>query len=115
MANFEVLQKLCLTMPESAEVPHFEKTSFRVKSKIFATYDTKNKRCSVKLNAVDQDIFCSSNKGIVYAVDNAWGKQGWTLIELGPLKNEMLEAIIKSAYCAVAPKNLAAIVSKTML
>lgn len=115
MANFSTLQQLCLSLPESKEEPHFEKTSFRVKGKIFATYDAIKNRATVKLSAGEQDVFCTSNKGLVYPVDNAWGKQGWTLVEIAKIKKEMLEAIVKSAYCEVAPKKLVAVVSKTMV
>ena len=114
MANFSTLQQLCLSLPESNEEPHFEKTSFRVKGKIFATFDVKKNCATVKLSAVEQDVFCSANEGLVYPVDNAWGKQGWTLVEISKIKKELLEAIVKSAYCAVAPKTFAEAVRKTM-
>jgi predicted DNA-binding protein (MmcQ/YjbR family) len=50
MVSFETLRKLALSFPETTEEPHFEKTSFRVKKKIFATYDGKNKTACVKLS-----------------------------------------------------------------
>ncbi len=40
--TLEKLRTLALSFPESTEEPHFEKISFRVKKKIFATYDKKN-------------------------------------------------------------------------
>lgn len=39
MVSIDTLRKLALSFPEVTEEPHFEKTSFRVKKKIFATYD----------------------------------------------------------------------------
>lgn len=115
MANFNTLQQLCLSLPESKEEPHFEKTSFRVKGKIFVTFDASKNRATVKLSAVEQDVFCTSNNGLVYPVDNAWGKQGWTLVEISKLKKGMLEAVVKSAYCSVAPKKFRDIVVITTL
>lgn len=114
MATVKMLHSIALSLPQSNEEPHFEKTSFRVKGKIFATFDAKKNRATVKLSLVEQDVFCSSNKGLVYPVDNAWGKQGWTLVEISKINKEMLEAIVKSAYCAVAPKKLGDAVQKTM-
>ena len=39
MANNEHFKKLALSFPGTEESPHFEKTSFRVKKKIWATLD----------------------------------------------------------------------------
>lgn len=38
MITLDTLRHLALSLPETTEEPHFEKTSFRVKKKIFA-YD----------------------------------------------------------------------------
>lgn len=110
MVTFETLQKLAFSFPEVVEEPHFEKTSFRVRKKIFATYDAKNHRASIKLSAVDQDIFSTADKTAIYPVQNAWGKQGWTLVELNSVSEELFTAAITTAYCEVAPKKLADLV-----
>jgi hypothetical protein len=39
-----LLENWLFSFPKATEEPHFEKTSFRVKKKFFATYDKKNKR-----------------------------------------------------------------------
>lgn len=107
MITFDDLKKIALSFPETIEEPHFEKTSFRVKKKIFATYDDKNKRACIKLSAIDQDVFSSSDKHIIYPVDNKWGKQGWTLIEMSKVHSDLFLDALTTAYCEVAPKKLA--------
>lgn len=82
MVTIETLRKLALSFPEATEEPHFEKTSFRIKKKIFATYDAKLKRACIKLSEIDQNVFSSADKSIIYPLENKWGKQGWTLIEM---------------------------------
>ncbi|MBC6489542.1 MmcQ/YjbR family DNA-binding protein [Flavihumibacter stibioxidans] len=77
--SFDTLRQLALAFPEATEELHFEKTSFRVKKKIFATYDTKNKRACIKLSEIDQDVFSSADRAVIYPVNNKWGKQGWTI------------------------------------
>jgi hypothetical protein len=52
---------------------HLGKTSFRVKKKIFATYDELNRRACIKLSEIDQDVFSSADKKIIFPVDNKWG------------------------------------------
>jgi hypothetical protein len=41
MITESFFRELALSFPEATEAPHFEKTSFRVKNKIFATLDLK--------------------------------------------------------------------------
>lgn len=105
MITFKTVQKLALSFPETTEEPHFEKTSFRVKKKIFATYDEKNERVCIKLSIIDQNVFSMDGKSI-YPLNNKWGKQGWTLIELKIVNPDLLTDAITSAYCEVAPKKL---------
>ena len=69
MATFGTLEKIILDFPEITVEPHFEKISFRVKNKIFATYDEKNNRVTVKLSECEQDNFSSLDSQI-YPVDN---------------------------------------------
>ncbi len=106
MVKIDKLRELALSFPETKEEPHFEKTSFRVKKKIFATYDEKNKRTCIKLSEIDQDVFSSQDKTIIYPVPNKWGKQGWTLIEMKKVKKELFIDALTTAYCEVAPEKL---------
>jgi len=106
MVSIDTFRKLALSFPEATEEPHFEKTSFRVKKKIFATYDDAMKRACIKLSEIDQDVFSSKDKTIIFPVNNKWGKQGWTLIELTKVQKELFIDALTTAYCEVAPKKL---------
>jgi predicted DNA-binding protein (MmcQ/YjbR family) len=107
MVSFQLLKHLALSFPETSEEPHFEKTSFRVKGKIFVSFDVVNNKAFVKLSEVDQDVFASSDHNAIYPVDNKWGQQGWTIIEMAKVNKKLFEDIITTAYCTVAPKKLA--------
>ena len=107
MVSIDTFRKLALSYPEVTEEPHVEKTSFRVKKKIFATYDDEKKRAFIKLSEIDQDVFSSTDKTIIFPVNNKWGKQGWTLIELSKVRKELFIEALETAYCGVAPKKLA--------
>ncbi|TGD57954.1 MmcQ/YjbR family DNA-binding protein [Flavobacterium humi] len=106
MIEIETFRKLALSFPETSEEPHFEKTSFRVGKKIFATYDLKTSLACLKLSEADQDIFSVSDKSIIYAVPNKWGKQGWTNVDLNKVHPDLCTDALKTAYCEVAPKKL---------
>ena len=107
MVSIDNFRKLALSFPGATEEPHFEKTSFRVKKKIFATYDKVKNRACIKLSEIDQHVFSSADKTIIYPVDNKWGKQGWTLIELKKVHKDLFADALTTAYCEVAPKKLA--------
>lgn len=95
-----------LAYPESVQLPHFEKISFRVNKKIFATLDIPKQRAVLKLSEVDQSVFCAYDKTILYPVPGAWGKQGWTIVELKKVRKAMFKDALQLAYCMVAPKAL---------
>ncbi|HMT28099.1 MAG TPA: MmcQ/YjbR family DNA-binding protein [Bacteroidia bacterium] len=108
MVTIKFAKECALNFEETDEAPHMEVISVRVKKKIFITLNEKMNRVCVRLNPVDQDVFCSFDSSVIYKVPNAWGKYGWTLIELKKIRKEMLKDAITCAYCNVAPKKLAA-------
>jgi predicted DNA-binding protein (MmcQ/YjbR family) len=110
LVSIKTLREIALAFPEATEEPHFEKTSFRIKKKIFATYDDVNKRACIKLSAIDQDVFSVIDKTIIFPVENKWGKQGWTFIEISKVKKELFIEALRTAYCEVAPKKLARLI-----
>lgn len=106
MPGFESLESLILGFPEVSVEPHFEKISFRVRRKIIATYDEQNQWATLKLSRADQDHFTSLHQA-VRPVDNKWGQQGWTIVELGEADEVLLKEVLTAAYREVAPKKLA--------
>jgi predicted DNA-binding protein (MmcQ/YjbR family) len=104
MISIETFRKLALAFENATEEPHFEKTSFRVNKKIFATFDEKNNRAILKLNEIDQSVFCASSEMIFYPIPNKWGKQGWTIVELSKVRPEMFEDALSLSYKNAASK-----------
>ena len=49
----DALRRLALSLPEAHEAPHFERTSFRVGKKIFATMTADGAEAMVKLASPD--------------------------------------------------------------
>ena len=100
MVNIDTFRKIALAFPEATEEAHFEKTSFRVKKKIFVTYVDIKKRACIKLSEIDQDVFSSADKSITFPLDNKW----WTLIEMNKVHKDLFIDALTTAYCEVAPK-----------
>ena len=107
MVSIATFRKLALSFPETTEEPHFEKTSFRVTKKIFATYDDKKKIACLKLSEIDQDVFSKIDSKMIYPVGNKWGKQGWTFIEMKTVSKTLFTDALTHAYRSVAPKKYA--------
>lgn len=106
MATIHQIRKIALSFPETSEVPHFEKTSFRVRKRIFATYNAKENRICVRLSRIDQDVFTAFNPELIHPVPNKFGTMGWTLIYFKQVPMDLITDVLTCAYCEVAPLKL---------
>ena len=104
MVSIQTFRQLALSFPGTSEQAHFEKKAFRTKKRIFATLAEKEKQVFIKLSEIDQSVYCSIDKAVIYPVPNKWGKQGWTTIELSKVKKEILEEALAAAFRDAAPK-----------
>ena len=107
MVSIATVRRLALGFPETDELPHFHRSAFRVKEKIFATLSEKEMTLMVKLSVVDQSVFCSFNTAVIYPVAGGWGRAGATFINLKKIKTSMFKDALRMAYCNVAPPALA--------
>jgi len=107
MVSISAAREIALSFDEAMEQPHFEKTSFRVRKKIFATLDFKLHQMVFKFSEVDQSVFCEYDPSVIYPVAGAWGKKGWTFVELKKVPKKLFLDAITTSYCQVAPKTLA--------
>ena len=104
MINRDVLRQLAMSFPDTTEEPHFNKISFRVNKKIFATLDEVNNRATLKLTPLDQSVFCAFDDSVVYPANGTWGIQGWTIFELAKVNKGMIRDALKTAYREVVSK-----------
>jgi hypothetical protein len=88
-------------LAEVSEAPHFEKRSFRVHNRIFATLSPDETIACLKLSPVEQSVYCQVDPIAVYAVPNKWGQQGWTFVNVNDINLELLQEMILSAYNGV--------------
>ncbi len=107
MIDIETVHKMALAFDEAVEQPHFEKVSFRVRKKIFATLDTEKKTLTLKFSLSDQSAFSAFDDSIIYPVSGGWGRQGWTIVELEKVEKDIFADALTTSYCTVAPKKLA--------
>ena len=95
-----------LSLPEAVELPHFERASFRVRKRIFATLRDADGHAVLKLPLEEQAALVAMRRD-VYAI-TPWGHQGWTSVDLARADPAELRELIVEAWRGVAPKRLVA-------
>jgi len=102
--NSDSIREIALSLPSSVESPHFDRTSFRVNKKIFATLRSDKDECVLKLNIADQTALLGSDSETFYEV--GWAHQGWIGIQYTKLPLSTLSELFESAWRNVASKTL---------
>ncbi|MEO5581779.1 MAG: MmcQ/YjbR family DNA-binding protein [Saprospiraceae bacterium] len=104
MVTQKAFHDTALSFPETDKQLHADLIFFRVNKKFFATLNMPKKRCTLKFNAEFQDIFTAMGKGKIHAVPNAWGRLGWTTVELQSIDKEFIKDALLIAWRCTAPK-----------
>lgn len=108
MISSTSFRNAALAFSNVVEQPHFEKTSFRIKGKIFATMDIANKQASLKLPPNEQAVYLLMKPVFASPATGAWGKQGWTRFDLTKVAAPVMREALSTAYTTVAPVKKAA-------
>ena len=104
MVKAEDARAIALSLPGTGEQPHFNRTAFTVKKKIFATLSFEDKTLNLKFTPAEQFIFCPPNSDVIFAIPNGWGRQGWTTIDLNKASKKLVIDALKEAYNIRAAK-----------
>jgi len=98
MVTVETFRQMALSLPGVIELPHFDRASFRVNKRIFATMQEEKKIAVLMFSPLEQSVFCAFDKNIIYPVPGGWGRQGATTFELGKIKKAMLKDALSVVY-----------------
>ena len=104
MVDQDIFKAMALAFPDTTELPHFEKLSYRWRNKIFAALDSKANRGMVQLSLIDQDVFCAYPDSAFYPVPGGWGKKGSTFVDLDKVHPNMLNDALGCAYQTLLDK-----------
>lgn len=100
------IRAVALSLPEAEEQPHFDRASFRVRGKIFATLPPpKDGRELVvlKLPVLVRESLQQTDADAIVSL-GAWDKGGWTQLDIGRIDGDKLADLIRLAWRGVAPK-----------
>ena len=106
MVTQDRVRQLALRLPEAAELPHFDRPSFRVRGKIFATMPPGPETMVVRLPA-DRRALLIEVEPAVFSL-TPWTAGGWTRVDLGRIDDERLAELLEASWRGVVPKRLAA-------
>ena len=102
---------LALALPEALEQPHFDRASFRVRGKIFATLPPVGEdgvhKVVLKLPVLVKESLQQTDANAIVSLGN-WDKGGWTQLDIGRMDGEKLADLVRLAWRQVAPKKLIA-------
>ena len=101
------VRRLALSLPEAAEAPHHDMTSFRVAGKIFATMPADERHLHVFLDTPDAQAYRAEFPDAV--AELWWGKKlRGCRVELAPASTPVARELLTESWRRRAPKHLLA-------
>lgn len=92
--KIEEVRKFALSLPEATEQPHFEKSSFRIRGKVFATVPLGNEYLHVFVDENETRVLVAENPLVFEEL--WWGKTlRGVRVRLGAAESELV-----SNYCS---------------
>lgn len=103
MVDAERFTRMAMALPQVTSAPHFDRTAFKVK-RTFATLAGDGRSVNLKLTPDEQEFKCQLAPEVFRPIDNGWGRQGWTVMDLAAATKADVQAALEMAYAhAVGP------------
>jgi hypothetical protein len=103
MANAADFRRIALAFEGASEYPHFDRRAFKARV-TFATLAPDELSANIKFAPDEQALKCAVASDAFAALDNAWGRRGWTSATLASLSEAELKAALEMAWRHAAPK-----------
>ena len=100
----EAFRALALSMTGSHEEPHFERASFRVGTKIFATMTTDGREAMVPVHPIPRCLALLESDPATYVDYGGWTRRLGSLgMRLAKADATFVEELVREAWERVAP------------
>lgn len=104
-ASLQSLRELALGLPGAHEEPHFERTSFRVAKKIFATATSDGREAMVPVKPPERAAAMIEAAPEVFFSYGHWTERHGSLgIRLSAIDPDLLRGLVLEAWERIAPK-----------
>lgn len=98
-------RELALSFPGAHEAPHFERTSFRVGKKIFATMKRDGGEAMVRVpDPDDVEALLSAHPGVFFGYGKWTSRMGALGVRLAKAEPALMAPLVSGAWRSVAPK-----------
>ena len=97
MSTSADLRRIALSLEETTEAPHFDRTAFRAR-RIYVTLAADAKTANFMFTPEEQEFKCMMAPEAFAPVPNAWGKRGATTAILSKLTTAELEDALRTAW-----------------
>jgi hypothetical protein len=92
---------IALSLPDAVEGAHMDHSDFRVKGKIFASLPNESQGV-LKLTPEQQAGLVAADPEVYSPCAGAWGRRGWTFMELKAAKVAEVRLTVEAAWKNVA-------------
>ena len=107
----EAFRRFALSLPEAHEEPHFERASFRVGKKIFATLVPDGREAMIKLPVAEEAEEWIASKPELFFSYGTWTTRNGALgLHLAQAPAKLVQPLLVEAWRALAPKRAVAAV-----
>jgi hypothetical protein len=96
-------RRIALSFAGAAEYAHFDRRAFKARV-TFATLAPDSLTANIKFAPDEQALKCAIAPDAFMALDNAWGRRGWTRATLAALSEAELRASLRMAWLHGAAK-----------
>jgi len=97
MAEAADLRRMAMSLPGTTEAAHFDRAAFKV-DRIYVTLAAGGLTANIKFTPEEQEFKCQLAPEVFAPLDNAWGKQGWTVLALEPAGLDDVQLALELAH-----------------
>src|SRR5580765_2218573 len=106
--RIDTVRRFALSLPETTEEPHFEKSSFRVRGKIFATVPPDGHHLHVHVDPAERAALVEGQPGTYEPIGRgAKPASDWVRVDLDRAHAREVKELLQDAWLLKAPKRLA--------
>jgi hypothetical protein len=91
-------KQLCMSLPGTSEVPHFERLAYRTPRKIYATLPPDGKTANLLLVPELQEAVVEALPHAFQPVPGGWGRMGYTTVDLAKVTENELVPVLQEAH-----------------
>lgn len=103
MASAADLRRIALALAGTTEAAHFDRAAFKV-DRIYVTLAGDGATANFKFTPDEQEFKCHLAPEVFRPLDNAWGRQGWTIATLSAASEQDVAAALQVAHAHAAAK-----------